>query len=536
MEMLGWGPAWLPRVPALLLSLFTIAAAARLGRRHSSGAAAFLALAMAMAPGPSYYGRTATPYALTLFVVVLGAELVLRAVAGRRSDWTRLAWLLSVSLLCHYGIALPAAGLLLGAFVLSRTRSADPDALVHAVRAGAPALVPPLLWSVVHFAWFPTVALDTRLYADAYPPDPGLMNFALRMFTTTLGAPAGEPFGAFAILPLLALGVADLWRRSRPMTSLLLILAGAWGGAVLFFHQSLTLHLGEHVFWGFRWVAWGGPVLFTLAAAGLAAPDPSGRQFPTWTDHLHAALRTLCALLWLRVALGSTAERSHSPHPDHVGAATLIAEQAQDGDALFTVPLWAQRDPIVAALAARADADEDEIAGVHVLRLGGRTLWTEAATQDLPFPAGARNQWIRRLWVVRADEPMFGWPKLDDDVARDDLAWADAHLIPDGRWSLPGVDVRRYLPGPHPASPPRWTAWEIDLQSLPLQPPAARGCEDGRWRLSFRAAPPADAELLRAPASGMWSRDGANVLALHGGSCAGPAPWVEPGSGPGSPR
>jgi hypothetical protein len=513
--LLRLSPAeWLLRLPSLLASLAAIVLLWALLRPLSRPAALAAAAALAVSAPAVFFGQDATPYAL-LSALALGSLLaLLRALDGSRPGPYRL-WLLllAAGFLCHYAVALFGAAQLasVASWSVLRRRSVPWLHATHRALGAMMLVAPlPLLWSLLHFAWFPMNALDTRLFADVYPADPGALPFFLDFAAVTAGLPHGDRVATAAVAVLASLGLVAAWRRDRRLGGLLIGMAAAYLSATFFFHGNLVRYLHGRVFWGFRWVSWAQPFVLGLAALGallpVAAVSGAGRAprlRRAWT-----AARFALALVWLLRALPfALSADAVGPRPDYRGAARVIASEFADRDALAVLPLWGQRGPVASYLMRELPGEFKELRGVLVWTSGGRAGFLEAMHEGLPLPSSARNAHVERLWVAVARERVFGRDKFRPQPAERAISALAEALEPDGRWELDGVTLHRFrrragdlalLPGQSLALTAPEAEAPDGLRSLPYQQPNQPGCVDGeepgdarRWELHLRVPVPA---------------------------------------------
>jgi hypothetical protein len=523
------------RLPALACSLATILCLWLLMRRVSKPAGIAAALGLAVAAPSIQFGHDATPYALVGLVAVGSLVLLLRALTtGDRWTWRAWACLLAVGFLCHYMVALfaVAQGLALAVVLSLRLRGrAWLGASHRAVGAVLFAAPLPLLWLVVHGAWFGPVALDTRLFADTYPRDPGLGPFLAAFAAVSAGVAPDQPVAAAALGLLAIVGLAAVLRRDRVLGMLLLAMVGGFGGSLLFLHQNLVRHLGGRVFWGFRWVAWFLPLAVGLAAAGLvgASPEDPPRR---GRGHVARLLAAILAAIWLVATATATARLpALAPHPDYRGAGQRIAAELQDRDALAVVPHWSQRGPLSWYVAQAAGGAFGEAHGLDAWIADGRALLVEAVDERLPTESSLRNAHVDRWWLAVVDERVFGEDKFSPAVASRVLSAAQRTLQPDGRWDFDGLTLYRFLARPGPP-PGRITAPEFDLPSARWLAPNAETCraeEDGappRWWLQVRVPGLRGGAHPLVQRGELHAEDEAGGWQILGGPCAGPPPEV----------
>ena len=527
LDLVGGGREWLLRAPALAASVATCWAVWLLARRHRPTTGLLAAAACAVATPAVEFGRDATPYAFLGLVAAGSLVLLLRALQlGTPRAWALWLGLLVLGFLSHYATALFAGAqilILLYLWLVGR----DPrwrGAAIQALRVGPVVGSPALAWTFLHFANFSPVALDTRLYADTYPLDPGLVAFVSDFGAVGLGV--APVFGVFA-LPAAVLVLWGLQRAAfddRQLGLALAAIVGAFAGGTLFFYANLLQSLDGRVFWGFRWVSWFLPVAMVLGAWGVMASQGLGR-----------VVAAVLGLGWLW-GTGSTAidPAAASTHPDFRAAAQTIAEQLEDRDGLVALPMWAQRGPVRTYLARALEGELTTIHDTTAWDFGGRAAYLEAGDERLPFESGVINTHTERIWLVIADERMFGRAKFSAPIAERALAWADAHLDRETTIELPNLTLIRYRRRPLPIPP---SVHPGDLQSRPYLEPNTTPCGDAdepSWAFHVRLDGEPDGvrlhhgEILAGHDERGWA------AIVEGGSCDGPAPRV--GFGPSGAR
>lgn len=437
MGLLGPSEWWL-RLPALAFSLGSQVLIWRLVRRWSVAGGLLAAAALAVAPPSIYWGQDATPYAAVAFLVSAAVASAGRALeSGRRFYWDLLFLALYAGFLCHYNVALVGIGIAVAIVVLAATARVDPrwaGALLGAALAARRWAPVPVFWTWFHFSTFPTVAQDTRLFADTFEPNPGLLPFA-RDFSSVLGGMLvdGAPLAELAVPTLAALG---FWRVARgPRGHLLLhaVLFIAFAGSVLFFHQNLVHHLNGRVYYGFRWVSWYHPLLVGLIALGVTA-GPG----PRW-------VRRLAATAWiLGVLLAARDELAGPARPDYRELARVIVSELDDRDAVATLPTWFQRGNASHYLMSGRKVGRVPDEGEGVWLIDGKKVTLEPVHAGLPFETTATNSHVRRLWLAVIDERSFGRVKWMDEVSRAGRRWADREMTLEKSWSLGRIRLYRY--------------------------------------------------------------------------------------------
>ena len=543
--------AWLVRLPALAASLATVWLLWLLMRRISTAVGLMAAGLLAVSTPAIHFGHDATPYALIGLVAVASLEQLLRALEeGSGRAWRRWFALLVVSFLCHYATVFFALAQLctVGVAVLLRLRSAAWAGAAHrAIGAGLLLAPIPLAWSLVHFAWFDPVAVDTRLFATVYPEDPGGLVFLARFAAVTCGVAPGAAIAAGAMGLLALRGLLVVYLKDRQLALLLLGMAAAFFGGVLFFWAEQIRALDGRVFWGFRWVSWMVPPLMALGAAGAVGTIPLGagrRTEPTRGRagrRLLLGLRAALVLVWAASALpfAMSLDR-HTPRPDYAGAAEHISTELRDRDAVVALPAWGQRGPLTWYMSRRGQGHFTEIDdGIMGWRFGDRAAFLEAGHEGFPFESSARNAWFDRLWVAVVDERMFGQAKFDPDVAAQAIAWAKTHMVLQEERKLDRITLYRFARFPGDLAltdrlsfgPP-----ELDPAGLPWLEPNSAGCQEDepggadRWLLNVRVplnpgsqprARVAHGDLERRTDPGYWT------ATIQGGPCTGPPPQLQ---------
>lgn len=514
----------LMRLPALGASVGTVALLWWLMRRVSPATGLLAALGYAVATPAVEFGRDATPYAFLSFVAVGSLVLLLRALrSGEARAWAAWLGLLVLGFLCHYATALfGGAQLLVLLYLWARHRSDGRwrGAAAQALGVGPVIGAPAIAWAFLHFANFSPVALDTRLYADTYPADPGLATFLVDFGAVALGIAPGIAIFALPVAILATLGLVNTTAKDRTLGLLLAGVVGAFAGGTLFFYANLIQSLDGRIFWGFRWVSWFLPAALALAASGLASTRGAARL-------ASGALGGI----WLLGTLSAAYERDlASTHPDYRGAAAHIADHLADRDGLVTLPMWGQRGPVRSYLTWQLDGTLTELHDTTAWDFDGKAAYLEAGDERLPFESGALNTHVDRLWLVIADERMFGRAKFSDPIALRAVEWARATLRPVERRELDHLTLILFE---RPALPPPSILDPVDLRSRPYLEPNTPLCGPGddRWRLHVRLeAPPAEVSVEGGVALPSVDSEGWSAV-VEGGPCSGPAPRIRFGHG-----
>lgn len=502
------GHEWLLRLPALLSSLGTVGLLWWLVRAipgAGSGAGLLAGALLAVAPPAVWFGHDATPYAFLGLAAVGSTLLLLRALdQGTVGAWSAWFGLLVFAFLCHYAAVFFALGQAAALLVLARRGGPWRLAAAQALAAGTLVAPVAVAWSALHFARFGPVALDTRLYADVYPLDPGPLPF-LSAFAA-VGFGATPRWGAAALLTAGLAGAGAL-RTRGPVRGLLV---GSFAAFVLgcgFFYANLVGELSGKVFWGFRWVSWFLPLALGMAALGARGAVGRG-----------------VAVAWVVVALATPLLPGvASTRPDYAGAARILAEHLEDRDGLVALPLWGQRGPVRTYLTDLLDAHFVDDDGVAAWRFGDRTAWLEMVDERFPVETSLLDAHVDRVWVLVADERMFGREKFRGAVARQALAHADRTLRRVRTWSLDHLELVLF------ERPPLALPASLDpseVAAVRYLPPDTTPCRDGddRWSFLLRGRGPAPAVVGGAARV----LEPSPLLArIEGGACAGPAPLLK---------
>jgi hypothetical protein len=517
------GAEWALRLPALVASIATVVAAWWLLRGLGPRAGLLAAAGLAIAPPAVHFGRDATPYALLGFACLGSLILLLRALrSGTVAAWAAWLGLLAVSFLCHYGTVFFAGAQAVGlAWLAVRAESRRPFrlALAQASRAAVWTLPLPVAWTCLHFAHFAATALDTRLYADTYPLDPGPVRFLTELGSVGFGMPPTLSLAAVGLLGLGTLGLRRLRGDHAPLALLLGMTCLGFGAGCWFFYANLVGELGGRVFWGFRWVSWFLPVAIGLAAAGV-------ERAWTWVPAIGWAVAALAAP-WV--------PGSSSTRPDYRGAAAVIAADLQDRDGLATLPLWGERGPVRTYLTRAVGGSFTTVHDTTAWDLGGRAAYLEMIDERFPFETTAKNGHVDRIWLVVPDERMFGREKFRAAIAVQALAWAKKELRHVRTVELDHLSVslfaRPELRLPASLEPTTLPA----LRNLePNSPPC--GADDDRWSFVLRgtidpSSHPADERVrVERGAAHLIAESGTPLLIrIEGGPCSEPPPIVRIG-------
>ena len=485
MGLLGSGE-WLLRLPALAASVATCWLTWRLFRGWSVAAGLGAAALFAVAAPAIYFGQDATPYAFTGLVAVGSVVLLLRALrTGQTRAWSVWFGLLVAGFFCHYTVALLGIGevLLLAVFAWRRRSDARWAAAIH--RATGPALkwaILPVAWCWPHFSTHPTVAEFTRLFADTHLPGRGLLPWLWDFWTVTGGMEVERTaWAVVAMTPLFLLGLHRALRPEREgdppaeLGLLLLALTVTFLFSVRFFYVGQMQALGGHVLYAFRWVGWFVPLVIGLCVVGLLR----GAGPPIW--------RALAAAIWLAGLVPATfGQVGHTSRPDYEGVAGFVRAELEDRDALSTLPGWFLRGNLSWYLMTGAPIQRLPDEGEGVWQLDGRRLTVEAIHVALPFETTARNSNFERLWLAVVDEEMYGRDKFRAEVAEQGLAWARAHLVPDGHWRFDRIELYRFTRRPG---------------DLELEPGEPLELSSARTVMQYRTYPPLEGDVRFVPTS-----------------------------------
>ena len=527
---------WVLRAPGFVASVTTVFLLWRLFRRFHKSTGLAAAGGLAVAAPAIHFGADATPYAFVGLVLVASLVLLLRALErGSAAAWRAWLGLLALGFLCHYITALFGLAQIgaVAILCLLRYRSvAWLGALHRALGAGLLLAPLPLAWAFVHFAWFAPVALDTRLFADTYPKDPGLAAFFSQFVAVATGVSPDRPIIATTLVLLALLGLYRWYTLNRPVALVVLATLSSFVFGTIFLYFSLIEVFGNHIFWGFRWVSWIQPLLIGLGALAL---------FPRQAKPLLRATTTGLGVVWIFAALHFTATLTdHTRRPDHAGAAAFLSQHLEDRDSITPLPMWAHRGPVTSYLTTEIDGVFGEHRGVMSWNFSGRSVFLESTFEGLPFEGSAINSHIERLWLLNIDERMFGRSKFSPTTAARAIAWADRHLEATPiQAEFDNLSLQLYR---RPEGVLRWdgnrtmrlTAPELDITSVPWLEPNMAGCDRARddqephWRLNVRIpVHPSLGEVTPRVTHASWlpTTDPGHLSGtLLGGPCAGPAP------------
>lgn len=434
---------WILRLPGLAASLLTGWLIWRFFRRWSVAAGLAAAGIFAVCAPAIYFGQDATPYSAVGLVAIGSLMLMIEALrTGTTRAWSRYFAVIVVGFYLHYNVALMAVGQLamLLAFAWWSREDRRWRAAIH--RAMRPALMwapAPLAWTWLHLSTFDTIAQDTRLVADVYMPDPGLLSYTWDFWTVMAGLDVDvSPWSAGAAAALVALAIARAVRprAGEPPQAVGLLLAAMTAGfigSIAFFYVNVVDALAGHVFYGFRWVGCFLPVLLGVGVLGVVRG--AGPRL----------LRYTLAGLWAIGLCAATVTQVAEPsRPDYAAVTSFIRSELQTGDGIATLPSWFQRGNIAYYLLNTAGVRRQPDKGEGVWVVDDKDVTVETIHASLPFETTARNAHIERLWVAVVDERMSGRSKFQDAVAEQALAWADAHMVREGEWEFDRIRLVRY--------------------------------------------------------------------------------------------
>ncbi|MFR9780032.1 glycosyltransferase family 39 protein [Micromonospora sp. MS34] len=294
------------RLPSALAMAAAAGITARLGERLASARVGLLAgLLFAVLPGTSRYGQEARPYALATLFAVLATLLLVEAL--RRPTWRRWA-----------GYAIVSAVLGLTHLIAVTLLAAHGLVVLLAARRGRRGL----LWRWL-LAMLPVVLVVTPLLLVARGQRSRQLNWVHLAHLADLAAlPGGVAQSGVAgglLVGLAALGAGRLGRRAL------------LPGAAVLLPVLLLFAAGTRVpLWVNRYLVFTIPFACLLAGAALAAV----RLAPA------LAVVTLAGLLGLpdQAALRRTHEWPRTAPVDYAGAARVISEHQQPGDAIVYSP------------------------------------------------------------------------------------------------------------------------------------------------------------------------------------------------------
>ena len=397
------------RLPSVLAMAGAAALTARLGERLVDARTGLLAgLLFAVLPGTSRYAQEARPYALATLLAVLATLLLVEAL--HRPSWPRWG---------GYAAAVAALGLI---HLIALTLLAAHAVAVLLVRWRGPTGLglpsgrdqsgPPALWRWL-VALLPALALATPLVLLAREQRSRQLDWVdLARLTDLPALPGGvAQSGAMGglLLGLAALGAARLGRRALLPGACVLL------PAALLFAAGLVVPL-----WVPRYLVFTVPFGCLLAGAALAGV----RLAPA------LAVVVLAGLLGVpdQAALRRTHEWPRTATVDYRGAARVIADHQQPGDAIVFSPResWlfldlgiayrlGSREPrdvlVVRDQRQRADLLASECARPAECLAGVRRVWLVVAgrrTDPLAAVRGAKGAALRDGFTVQQVWPRPG--------------------------------------------------------------------------------------------------------------------------------
>ncbi len=423
---------WVLRLPSLLFGVAFVLVTVSLVRREAGSLAAIGAGAVALtAPLAVFYARDATPYALAGLCAAGSVWLILRARDSSRPAmvWAAFAGVHVLGFFTHYAYAfvpLSEALALLGAW-----RSSRPRDLARALVALCAAAAPAALFADHLEHMVALSGIQFGLISPVYPQSPGLLAFASRFLCVLTSLPADAWPLLLLTLPLWAVGLTLLRRRSP----LLGWLVGAQFAVVLLFvvftHTMSTINGGGRIFYAFRWAR---PLL-------LGAVVPLGAA--AINRRAAIALAALVALaVWQSGALLLGPAR-----PRHDEARAEVAKRAQSGDAYAVIPAAFYGDPLQYYLADGRPPDLITRLRTADLRVGDATMHGPLAEMRSTLETELDRLHWERVWLFAYREEMLGTPKFDPGVATRTLAWLDTRWERLETLELPYLDVYLYRCG-----------------------------------------------------------------------------------------
>ncbi len=388
-------------------------------------------LLAATMPLALYYGRDATPYAFAGLMGAASVWLLLRVGDDRSSRrwllWTAFSLTHVLGFFSHYAFAAVSAAQL-GALLFAWWRH-RPRVLAEALLAFAAALILPLcdadrLWTMVSNS-----SVRFALMSPVFSESPGAAAFVGRFLAVLTGLPTQAAWLALVTLPLVGLGLRDLYRRHRAVSWLL---AGHVACVVLllvFSHTMSTTVGGGRVYYAFRWVR---PLLVGFLVP-IAAAATGWRRWPV-------ALLALGSLVQA-VVLVTTPQR---PAQDH--AVQTMARLGAPGDAYAVLPASFYGDPFQYHLAQGKPPDLLTGMQARPLAVGASTMHGPLVEglDDLPLETVVDRLAFQRLWVAVLHETNFGIPKFDEALTQHQLAALDTQLELLQTHTFPGIELRLY--------------------------------------------------------------------------------------------
>ncbi len=243
-------------------------------------------------------------------------------------------------------------------------------------------------------------------------------------------------------------------------------------------------------------------------------------------------------MIWLVGALAAPwMEGSRSTRPDYAAAAAYIGERFEDRDGLAALPLWGQRGPVRTYLSRELTGRFGTIHGTTAWDFGGRAGYLEMIDERLPFETSIRNGHVDRVWVIQADERMFGREKFRTTISDQAVAFAEAKMELLERVELDHLVLslfrRRDLTLPDPLD-------MTDVQSARFLEPNTPPCsddEDPTWRGVVRGRLPEGATRPAVeggtvhPVDHGEATEGIFAAEILGGSCGSKPPTLGFGAG-----
>lgn len=418
---------WLLRLPSALFGVLFVLVVVDVVRREAGRLAAVGAgVAALTAPAAVYYARDATPYALAGLCAAASIWLLLRARDADRAWpwWALFAATHVLGFFSHYGFAAVSLAQALALLVSWRRK---PRALSAALLAFAGAGVLPVLLAPHLAHMMASSGVRFSLMSSVYPESPGLVGFAASFLAVLTSLPSELTWGLLLTLPLWALGLGELARRSPLLAWIVGLQALLLLVFLVFTHTMSTTVGGDHVFYAYRWTR---PLLLGLIV-------PLGVVAVTRARWGLAAL--VCVATWQCLSLVGGPTR-----PAQEEARAIVEHRARPGDAYAVLPAAFYGDPLQYHLAAGAPPELITRMQPRELPVGGVALFGPLADGRLTLETEIDRLHYERVWIAAYREAMFGTPKFAAGVTTRTLAALDRRWRRDGRWALPFLDLYLY--------------------------------------------------------------------------------------------
>ena len=421
--------AWWLRLPSLLLHAGLVMLVFRLVAPAAGRRVGLLAGAIAgLLPVAFYYGQDATPYA------ALAALSAAAAICMLEERWRTFALVLGAGFFIHYTVAVLGVSLALSELWIFAHRR-DSGRLRRAMGAYAWVAALPVLWTV-HFArTFLASGMSTRLMSVDYLPDPGFLQYVSHFGAVVCGLPPALRWLTPAVLAVVIAGAVHAHRRAPLFARTGWIQLAFLLGYVLFVHVMYMRFAGGRVFYAYRWTSTFLPMVSALAALGVASIFARSRPVG-----LLAGVLLVGGSLWQDAVVVATPQR-----PAQSAAVARLEAELQPTDAFAALPAvyYAQ----LFDYHVHGQASPDLMAWP---RWDERGLYGPFHDRNTTIETLATNLAFGRIWVAQYHETMFGTPKFSDELADHQLRWLATHLIPDGRWDYPHLNLFRFRVPPRP--------------------------------------------------------------------------------------